>query len=352
MRFVFKWLIRLIVIIISVALTICVLVGFVSPETSCIPSILGLGFIPLVIINMLAFSYLLFGWSKWVWLPIIALMLNYGNIQNTIGNLTSKEPDLSTKSIKILTLNSHLFGYFQNAETNDVSTSILSDLRSENADVICLQEFLSLNNHTANRVKARLGYEFSYFAKLHDGRKVGEYGMLILSKFPIIDEGFIEFSKYTGNIGAWVDLSIDGVKYKIIGVHMESIGLGIQDFENLKQPKLDESKGTIRKLCEASGKRFRQVKKLQKMIEKSAFPVMLMGDFNAVPVSYTYSTIARTMNDAYTETQTGFESTFNGDIPGLRIDYIFCSSKLTPRSYKSASVKSDHKMLVAQIGLK
>ena len=69
-------------------------------------------------------------------------------------------------------------------------------------------------------------------------------------------------------------------------------------------------------------------------IKESPYPVILAGDFNEPPMSYTYRTLRKTLDDSFLDNGSGWGTTWIGGIPLLRIDYILYSSELTNTSFQ------------------
>jgi endonuclease/exonuclease/phosphatase family metal-dependent hydrolase len=82
-----------------------------------------------------------------------------------------------------------------------------------------------------------------------------------------------------------------------------------------------------RKLKKGFEMRVPETFKLRKSLENSPYPVILCGDLNDTPVSYTYRQLIKTgLKDAFTESGRGYGNTYNGYLPKIRIDYIFASA--------------------------
>ena len=80
-------------------------------------------------------------------------------------------------------------------------------------------------------------------------------------------------------------------------------------------------------------------------IKKSKYPVIVCGDFNDTPSSYTYHQImSRNMlKDAFTESGKGLAQTYNGVFPSFKIDYILYSKQFKSYNFKiSKNNLSDH----------
>ena len=100
----------------------------------------------------------------------------------------------------------------------------------------------------------------------------------------------------------------------------------------------------IRQIREASFERAEQVKILVSHIEKSPYPVIICGDFNDPPTSYSYRKVRGNRKDAFVEAGSGRSTTYDiGRIASLRIDNILFSDVFRAYNYKSPRVYlSDH----------
>lgn len=90
--------------------------------------------------------------------------------------------------------------------------------------------------------------------------------------------------------------------------------------------------------------RAEQVKQLQEHIVQCNYPVILAGDFNDAPTSFTYQRLTRQLKDSYREAgKVFFESTYSGKLPSFRIDYILHSDEFAALSYQKFNLDlSDH----------
>ena len=97
-----------------------------------------------------------------------------------------------------------------------------------------------------------------------------------------------------------------------------------------------------------------QAKIVEKFIEKSPYKVIVCGDFNDVPLSYTYQTIAKDLNDTFSEKAVGFAYTYNTRYKLLRIDNILVSPEIEVASYEVDSKidLSDHYPVISRLTIK
>jgi len=88
--------------------------------------------------------------------------------------------------------------------------------------------------------------------------------------------------------------------------------------------------------------RAEQVEMVAQHIEKSPYPVVLAGDFNDIPASWSYHQLTQHLNDAF-KSGKGYGQTYIGSIPGFRIDYIMHSDEFSPYNFTTGDVEySDH----------
>lgn len=108
------------------------------------------------------------------------------------------------------------------------------------------------------------------------------------------------------------------------------------------------SRMLVSKISNASVVRSRQTVITAAYVErllKAGKSVILCGDFNDTPISYTRHRIASTgLTDAYVTTANGIGRSFNRDAIYVRIDNMFCSPDWKPYDCQvDASIKeSDH----------
>lgn len=238
--------------------------------------------------------------------------------------------------LSVLTWNTGRMGGFVKPKNNKV----LQYLLQQDADVICLQEvdvykdnkFLTLPD-VKQTLQTKYPYsyiDFSVYNKRH------QYGTMVWSKYPIVNKQSIRYESQ-GNLSNQCDLIVDGDTIRVINNHLESYRFTAEDAEDM---------GNMRQKMERSTPlRIKQSRAVRRMIDASPYPTVVVGDFNAIPLSYTYLHIKRGLHDAFLETswfRTGPTCKKRGI--GIRIDYILSTHSLIPVScevdYKATG--SDH----------
>lgn len=155
----------------------------------------------------------------------------------------------------------------------------------------------------------------------------------------------------------FADVVINRDTIRLYNLHLESIHFGSEDYtfySHLTEPDNETdienvhlkegSKRLLWKLRRAFVLRSSQVEMLYKHLAASPYPVVLAGDFNDTPSSYTYHQLTRNLHDSYIDAGSGFlESTYAGKFPNFRIDYILYSSQFRSAFYQKFDVSlSDH----------
>ena len=102
-----------------------------------------------------------------------------------------------------------------------------------------------------------------------------------------------------------------------------------------------------------AGIRAEQAIKVKAHMNESPYPVIVGGDFNDPPVSFTYKVLKKGLTDTFLQSGQGFGTTWSGAVPMLRIDYIFASKSLINTSYTCVeSDFSDHYPVNASFNFK
>ena len=393
-------------IVLAILLMLSGLVPTISPDTNSWLPLLGLAFPILFLLMVLALIYWLIQWKWRSLFALSCLLLNLGqaslyiqwndlkskdaktdsqgndanskdndskdaNNKDGEGPLDKEALDLNAKNLKIITYNTQLFGLYQNESSVDIVNteympamdSFLQVLKKENADVVCLQEVYAKAGGLkalARFLKAEGGYDYSQTYTLSERRP---YGMIVLSKYQIKRWQPISLGAQTGNMAMWVDVEIPSeykflrnARIRIYNLHLQSFRFAKKDFEVMQkqtqqqQIDIEGSKGIITRLRMGYQRRAQQVKIIKENLLVCDFPKVICGDFNDIPVSYSYRQLSSGMRDAFVEAGSGLETTYKGSMPSFRIDYILFDNPMRALQYQSIKeVPSDHKLVLAEL---
>ena len=310
----------------------------VDPSITWFFSFFAIGF-PILIILNLAF---LITWMsikpKFALLPILTLALGWVPLQNSIGiNLGSKD----TYGLRIMSYNiGHTKYLLDDNGKNKNALAFQAFLQKADADLICVQE----------RTKRHLDLYKQIF-KGYSLYPEEFIGTCIYSRQPILDSGNIYFDTNAHN-ATWVEVMYKGQRIRIYSIHLSSNKIKKLDGNGSIREIWDKSLFILDKYNLHAVKRKQQLEKILTHAQSSPYPVVLTGDFNDVPLSHMYRTIANKYRDAFLDTGFGFGKTHKTKVPILRIDYAFHSEELTAGSQEVMRANfSDHYPLLTSVDL-
>ena len=334
-------------IVVIVAMCVMGYAGTVSPEKHPSYEVLTLFFpIPLVI-NFLFLVFWLFVRRKYMWVPIIGMVLCLPVIRSYCPiNFPQKAPK---GSLKIMSYNVCRFAL--DKKTEGTPGKLAEYIVKENADVVCLQEY-----HVTDRDSLRKKYladAYPYVRVLSAPRKEC---VAVCSKYPIMEKELINVDVSSNLCGAFY-LDIDGDTLLVINCHLESTKLTdgekdeIDDFVKRKRGNIDEQP-IAEKLKSSAVKRAKQAEALSDFIKKHHNTnILLCGDINDTPISYTHHVLTRRLTDCYTKTGNGPGFSHKSKGIYVRIDNILCSDDIEPFECKiNTNVEySDHYPIICSI---
>ena len=243
----------------------------------------------------------------------------------------------------ILSYNVRYFDFYNWSEDKNARKKLLDYLNGYKGDVICLQEFsMKFGSADEKALANRLNtYPYRYISD----------NMGIFSRLPIVGQGRLAFPKDDSGSCLYCDLAVGNDTVRVYNVHLESyrfstkdrafvqgIGKGIKDGE-----LSDGARGLAARFAVATRNRAKQAEQISRHLCRSPYFVILCGDFNDTPLSYTYRKMKTGLRDAFIECGRGVGNTYIGEFPSFRIDYILHSPELSAVSYFRDTVAlSDH----------
>ncbi|WP_018479609.1 endonuclease/exonuclease/phosphatase family protein [Pontibacter roseus] len=311
-----------------------------------------------LVLNLLFLIYWSLKRSWYVVLPLAVLALGWGYYGRLVSFHWEQDPPQGAKTLQVLSYNVHIFNAYEKIVKGvpQVSEEMVDWVATHPADVFCLQEFYSRVNSTEFNNFNRIGkrYNRHVYASTYQGDRIkADLGIAIFSKYPIIRGNTIRFPntpERSANRAAWVDVNVEGDTVRIYAVHLQSMSIKAEDIENTYSAIGDEAsfkkegRNLARRLRMGFKARAMQVQQLLEHVDTSPYPVIVTGDFNDIPFSYTYSQLAKELKNSFEEAGTGVGATYNGPLPFLRIDNQFYSEGLEAYDFKTHSEMSlsDH----------
>jgi endonuclease/exonuclease/phosphatase family metal-dependent hydrolase len=325
------------------SLSLCLLSIYVSPAKIWILAYFGLLFQMVFLINIVMLIIWIVRHKKlFVILHIIVFIPNLFFLDcffKPFGN--KKNVDPSPDNISILSYN--LQGFRIPYQKNTTQDSIADFINSEDPDIVCLQEFYTNDRVTENLFASLLG-NYKYRSVFYSvKRKNTSYGVATFSRYPIKMTLEIPFEN-TANAAVYTDININGKIVRVYNIHLQSIKLNINRLLSGKNKRIDEIEEVSSRLKTAFIKRAGQVDIMAKHIDVSPYPVIICGDFNDTPMSYTYNKIRGNRQDTFCEAGKGIPSTYRlSAIPFFRIDYILHDKIMKSMTYTIHEIDcSDH----------
>lgn len=341
-------------VIAALALWICCYTTTVEPEIHPRLSLVGLVF-PFILFANLAFIPI---WMivklKRCWVPIALIMPVIGYVLDYCP--VNFRQNVPRDCIKLVTWNSDNYG--RAVDDKDSARNITREyIRNCDADIICLQE-----SNLAAKITQPL-YDYTDSA----GYERSTYlGMVLLTRFHIIDSDVIHYKSSdvygrSHNGSKWFELDYYGDTILLVMNHLESFRIDYDSrqeytdrLDNIEDMGYENIKQTGRfisdLLIESEALRGPQTDSLCAFIDRHKDrPILMCGDFNDTPISFTYQQISKRLKNAYRESGSGVGISYNQKGFWVRIDHLFVSSHWqTYKTYIDKSVDvSDHYPLVS-----
>lgn len=322
----------------STVLLLSFILPYLPPKTFAFLSVLSIGVPLLILINVLFFIYWLVKIKRQLLLSLFVLVIGYlfhGSLYKFSGsNETSQESNLT-----VMNFNVRLFNLYDWIKDESLAIKIQEFLKKENPDILCIQEY-----HPNNAIDLSF-YKYRY-EKLSG--KVTKHGQAILSKYPIVNSGSVEFPE-TPNNAIYADIVKNTDTIRIYNIHLESLRIGT-DVEKLKK----EGSERLFKLAGSTFKRQQfQTELFLLHKRKCSYKMIISGDFNNTAYSYVYRKIKGNLNDTFKEAGKGFGRTHDFKFFPLRIDFILADKDFVVNTFKTFDEHlSDHFPIMTSLHFK
>ena len=326
----------------------------INPEDFALPAFFGLAYPYLLLINIVLVIIwtMLLRYEALISVSVIAIGVTH--FSNYIQ--LSKPAGDKTGSFKVISYNVRLFNYFETRNGTTSEKKVLEFLKSQQPNIICLQEFFVIGNPSQAEamVRSALGGKYYSHLKILGSGKNRTYGIATFSKYPIIHKGEI-IHPGSSSLSIYSDLLIGKDTFRIYNNHLQSFRLKRMErsfIEEMTASNNKETLGEVKSLSISLKKGFVrraiQAQVVKDHINRSPYPVIVAGDFNDTPVSYAYRKLRKGLNDSFVNSGYGAGFTYKGNYPPNRIDYILYDNALINSSFDIKKVKySDHYPIMA-----
>lgn len=363
--------------------------GYVSPAKHIILTFIGLALSVLLLINLMVLIY--WGIRRRIWwiVPLVAILGNWGYLGRVVR--FASVPSSTTETA--LTLVTYNVDAFNRDLTGYTCKEMARYLQGLQADVICMQEFDTTREFNMDSVKAAFadwGYYAIPEAPIDSAALIGSSALAdsatykgssapvdsathkgssapvprksilqlaVFSKYPIFEQQLIPYPD-SKNCSLWCDISVNGKRIRVFNNHLQTTEVSRNKRILEKELHKDNTAATERALFKlADGlkdnfvKRAAQSEHMQRLIAASPYPVLVCGDLNSLPSSYTYRTLkGDRLQDGFQSCGHGYMYTFRYFKKLLRIDYILHSAEFKGTDYFSPEWDcSDHKPVVMRM---
>lgn len=288
-------------------------------------------------------------------LGVLTILLCITPLSQALPVSFSKQPLPGEKTFSMVSFNCTHFSDLR--QPDHVPNRSMEYLLETDADFICLAELYALDPDgkigKEGGVREKLLERYPYRSKdpWRDVELFSKYPFTTLDvKIPTHLQ-FYSFGVYR--------IDLKGSPMTVVVVHLPSYILSQQERDiitnarniNGAKASLKEFKGTIlSKMSQAFKTRALVSEAIVEMLQDEKGPLIVCGDFNDVPASWTYRTFINAgFHDAYAETSFGHLITFNTHMMFFHIDQILYRGDLRPLYVKKNSMDaSDHYPLMAE----
>lgn len=346
--------------VVALMFLVSCLVPYLNPQHWWFMGFLGLT-VPYLAILLIMF---IFFWivikPVWFLFPLIVLLIGYQQL--TVLFAVNKSATFVEKKdsthLRIVDWNIRSFeGLSGQPDKKRIDRlSIAHSILTQQADVVCLQEF---NHSTAQDNIGLFAHRFPYHYFSKDFRRSNlNYvsGSIIFSRFPIVRQGRVPYHAPSGESLIFADIKTPKGLVRIFTTHLQSFRFKKMDYEGMEKIKhtddggLNASKNLVFKMRRAFTSRGRQAVIVRNKLDQSPYPSLICGDFNDVPNGFAYNHIKGHWQDAFLKKSLGIGRTFLALAPTLRIDYILADETFKVHQFDMVDEGlSDHLMLVSDL---
>ncbi len=325
---------------------------YVSPASSALFPLLGLALPGLLVLNVLAILYWAVRWRYWVWVPLLAIVANWDYLSSIyqFGHQTSAQGEI----LRVATYNIDSFG---NDNSGTTCRQVAQVMRDQQADIICFQEFRASREFPMDSILSVFD-EWPYCAVPYSREPLLQ--LAILSRYPIADSQLIKYEQ-TANCSMWCDIAIGTDTIRVFNNHLQTTNVSQNKRKLEKELATDNRRNythALTRLFTALQDNFilraQQTDTVKELVTHSPHSVILCGDLNSPPSSYTYRTLRKAgLRDGFHTAGKGYMYTFRYLKKILRIDYIFHSDRFQGINYYSPDLEySDHNPVCMEVILR
>lgn len=343
-RTIFKVLLIFFNILAALALLFSFMAQIIRPTFSTLVAYCGLFFPYLFFVNAGLVVVWLFFDYRWALLSVAMILLNVNTIDKHFQLHGQEKPERCAGCIKVMSYNARLFGVYNTdrpLKQRQLKKQIIRYIQKEKPDILCIQEYF---NDKSGKLKFRTTEDILKALDLQDnersyrlflpieGKREYQYGLAVFSRYRILDCHTVHLNDSSANRSMYVDIRYNGDTLRVYNIHLSSMHIDYDDYEtgydirntNLGDPKINRRAMKLyNKVAKAFDLRQAQAIAVRQNMDSCRHPMIICGDFNDTPASFSYHKIARGLKDSFRSSGKGIGRTYCGEsFPSYRIDYI------------------------------
>ena len=275
------------------------------------------------------------------WLPLLAILLHTDYLlavwqPSFPGRNTLPE---GAQPLTVVTYNTTHF-FWNRLQTMPEAAAYIRRLQP---DVVCMQEAPDASYYQMDSIRRA----FDYVVYRYISGRTDHLPMMISSRYPLRAVRTL-FFKNSVNLAMIADVCMPHDTVRVFCNHLETTSVNqyrgqIQAASKPWMFRLKAGVKLILQMKENFRKRAAQADYIAEEIRRSPYPVVVCGDFNDTPLSYTYRQLSRKLTDSFIEKGRGIGNTYIGEFPSFRIDYVLHSPTLYTVGYTREDITlSDH----------
>lgn len=334
---------------------------YIHPDTFILLPFLSLLFPLFLILNVfyIIFYAMTFQIMRWI-VALVILIFFFPQIKEYYNISFSKPIAPTDTTLSVMSFNVKVFDLYTWNRNHLTREKIFQYLSTHPADIMCFQEFYTsedsndFNNLDAlKKLFPEYYFHTAYFVTL---RQNDHWGLLTMSRYPIIHQSVIYFNNAKNNGCIYSDILWNKDTIRVFNLHLQSYSLfKIKKWKS--PPKAEDNffdelnkdargMNLIKKIYHNNRLKTQQSEMILKVSQEAHYPTLIVGDFNDLPNSYLMRQLKRYLfKDAFTEKGNGFGFTYHDKLH-LRIDYIFHDDSFETLQFitdnKNTSSLSDH----------
>ena len=359
-----KGLFHLILIATTFALAVVTIIasrsGHYHPEHSTIMPLLGLA-VPVLLVSCLIVALC---WAlarrKWAFVTLAAFFFNWEYLTAVIrfGSpqevpATAPAPNRQGENSGYLTVATYNVHNIGNEITGYSCKQIAKYMQQQHVDVLCFQEFGENKHFTADSLRRALSH-WQYAIIPADDSIRGILPIAVFSRYPLIGGRFITYP-HSANCSMLCDVILNTDTIRLLNNHLQTTSVSQNRKKWERELATDNTRREAQAVQDAAEtlhenfvKRAFQTDSICQLATASPHPVLVCGDFNSLPSSYTYHRLSESLKDGFKTGGHGYMYTYRYGKRMLRIDYAFHSPELECTDYYSPNLDlcSDHNPVI------